>query len=139
MSEITHAASRKVVAQGSGTLLGQDLSAHGNVEQAGLGLGPVFPKSSQAGGAVGEGSAQSIVGRDLQDMVKSVHGENARIISDVIQPASFPPATPAGYVRISQQSIVPMVDHGALCRTNLVPAQYSCPILRTESPLSSGA
>ncbi len=95
---VTH----KVVAQGGGTLLGQDLSAHGKVEQAGLGLGPVFPSAQKP--HTGMSPAASLVGRDLQDMVKSGYGENARIISDVIQPASIP-VTTHGYVRIFQQSI----------------------------------
>ena len=99
-----HAASHKVVAQGGGTLLGQDLSAHGKVEQAGLGLGPVFPSSAQKP-HTGMSPATSLVGRDLHDMVKSGYGENARILSDVIQPMSISAAATDGYVRIFQQSI----------------------------------
>ena len=60
-------------------------------------LGPVFPKTSQPGGAGaaaelrdvlrgGEGSAKISGRKDVQDMVKSGYGENERIISDVIQP-----------------------------------------------------
>ena len=60
-------------------------------------LGPVFPKTSQTGGAGaaaelrdvlrgGEGSAKISGRKDVQDMVKSGYGENERIISDVIQP-----------------------------------------------------
>ncbi len=125
--------SHKVLA-GGGTLLGQDISGNGAVDQAGLGLGlgPVFPKTSQQAGAGtaaelrdvlrgGEGSAKISGRKDVQDLVKSGYGENARIISDVIQPASFSvasaPKSPStdvdsfrehliasGYVRASEVS-----------------------------------
>eukprot|EP00802_Teleaulax_amphioxeia_P010110 Tamp_10135.p1 GENE.Tamp_10135~~Tamp_10135.p1 ORF type:complete len:378 (-),score=71.32 Tamp_10135:945-2051(-) len=87
-------ANATVVAQGGGTLLGQDLSGHGKVEQAGLGLGPVFPSAQKP--HTGLPPATSLVGRNLNDMVKSGYGENARIISDVIQPASVSPVNSAG-------------------------------------------
>ena len=115
-------------------MLGQDISGNGTVDQAGLGLGlgPVLARTSQPGGAGaaaelrdvlrgGEGSAKISGRKDVQDLVKSGYGENARIISDVIQPASFSvasaPKSPStdvdsfrehliasGYVRASEVS-----------------------------------
>lgn len=114
-------------------MLGQDISENGKVEQAGLGLGlgPVFPKSQPGGAGAAaelrdvlrgdESSMQIAVRKDPLDLVKSGYGENARIISDVTQLASFSvavaPKSPttdmdsfreqlvaSGYVRASEVS-----------------------------------
>ena len=50
--------------------------------------------SVSLGGIVVNGG--SMVGRDLSSMVRSTHGENARIISDVVQPVSLASAPSNG-------------------------------------------
>lgn len=137
MCAMMHATPHKVVAQGGGTLLGQDLSGHGKVEQAGLGLGPVFPSAQKP--HTGLPPATSLVGRNLNDMVKSGYGENARIISDVIQPASVSPVNSAGYVIFQQNSRSPaarlIITTARCAHTDPVPAQ--CLIFLTDVPLTT--